>query len=144
MLRKVLNFPERSAARLVREYRQTDLETLKRWHAAQGFDYPFPDLDDPNFAIKVVLEDENGRPAMAALGRLTCEAFLLMNPGGDPLKKWRRLAILEREALATAKERGLSDAQCWLPPNLPRRFRDRLESLGWTRDDVWTPYQKRF
>lgn len=144
LLRKCLSFPERSVARVVRQYRTADLERLKRWHAAAGFDYEFPDLADPLFVTKVVLEDEQGEPVMAALGRLTCEAYLLGDmTAGTPRERWLRLQILEREAIKDARERGLADAHCWLPPAITKRFGKRLEALGWIRDDAWTPYCKR-
>ena len=36
----------------------SDLDTLRRMHAAQGFGYPLPDLSSPMFVSKLVL-DEN-------------------------------------------------------------------------------------
>jgi hypothetical protein len=42
----------------IREYTPNDLEALRRLHAAQGFGYPFPDLESPLFVTKLVLEDE--------------------------------------------------------------------------------------
>jgi len=41
----------------IREYTGNDLDALRRLHAAQGFGYPFPDLDSPLFVTKLVLED---------------------------------------------------------------------------------------
>jgi len=94
----------------IREYTPNDLDALRRLHAAQGFGYPFPDLDSPLFVSKLILEDdvndapeENGDPegregarrnslpegsasaapqriAMAVLLRLTAEAYLLHDP----------------------------------------------------------------
>jgi hypothetical protein len=57
----------------VRPYTEADLETLKAMHARQGFDYEFPDLNNPTFISKLVLEvgdpdnpgmklDENAEP----------------------------------------------------------------------------------
>jgi hypothetical protein len=57
---------------LVREYTESDLDALRAMHASQGFDYRFPNLDDPIFVSKLVLEDDSGNPAMASLARLTC------------------------------------------------------------------------
>jgi hypothetical protein len=42
----------------IREYTPNDFDALRRMHAAQGFGYPFPDLDSPLFISKLVLEDE--------------------------------------------------------------------------------------
>src|SRR5580704_15596329 len=63
----------------IREYCDADLAALRRMHASQGFAYPFPDLGDPIFVSKLVLEDDAGRPAMASLARLTCEMYLLVD-----------------------------------------------------------------
>jgi hypothetical protein len=43
---------------LVREYEEGDLDALRRMHAQQGFDYAFPDLANPLFVSKLVVEDE--------------------------------------------------------------------------------------
>jgi hypothetical protein len=94
----------------IREYTAADLDALRRLHAAQGFGYPFPDLESPLFISKLVLEDDlddlreenetaegreeahrNSSPetsvvpgqrriAMAVLLRLTAEAYLLHDP----------------------------------------------------------------
>jgi hypothetical protein len=129
---------------LVREYRESDLEALLRMHARQGFDYAFPDISDPIFLSKLVVEDESGRAVMASLARLTCEMYLLADPeAGSPSERYGRLLALhsagERDLLA----RGLDDAHAWLPPPIAKRFGRRLAALGWIRDDAWTPYCRR-
>ena len=63
----------------VRAYTDADLDALRAMHAAQGFAYAFPDLADPLFLVRQVVEDA-GRPRMAALLRLTAEAYLLADP----------------------------------------------------------------
>ena len=40
----------------VREYKDSDLEALRAIHAAQGFDYALPDLRNPLFVTKLILE----------------------------------------------------------------------------------------
>ena len=42
----------------IREYTPADFYALRRLHSAQGFGYPFPDLDSPLFVVKLVLEEE--------------------------------------------------------------------------------------
>jgi hypothetical protein len=64
---------------LVREYTPADLDALRRMHARQGFDYAFPDIADPIFVSKLVVEDDDGRAVMASLARLTCEMYLLVD-----------------------------------------------------------------
>ena len=138
----------------IREYDDADLAALRRMHASQGFAYPFPDLRDPIFISKLVLEDNAGRPAMASLARLTCEIYLLVDRDAkrdgkvadaiSPRERYAQLLALhdagERDLIA----RGLNDAHAWLPPHIAKRFGRRLTALGWLRDDAWTPYCKRF
>jgi hypothetical protein len=97
----------------IREYTPSDLDALRRMHAAQNFGYSFPDLESPLFLSKLVLEDDgedrvraplgarqnidsgreeadrNSPPAgssrvtMAILQRLTAETYLLHDPAAD-------------------------------------------------------------
>src|SRR6185437_10184072 len=161
---------------LIREYTPADLEALRRMHASQGFDYAFPNLDDPIFISKLIVEDDSGRPVMASLARLTCEMYLLIDSdaaaphsaGVSPAfltfadnpkirqqdagatkgrvaarQRWMQLLALHRAGEQDLLARGLDDAHAWLPRQIARRFGRRLESLGWLRDDSWTPYCKR-
>ncbi len=162
---------------LIREYTPADLDALRALHAAQGFDYAFPDLADPLFVTKLVLEDgacsaglqpgilsdfnaalkggatksaktsscaTHSRIRAAALLRLTCEAYLLLDPrDAAPRERWARIVALQEAASRDAWAKGLADVHCWLPPRVARRFGRRLESLGWVRDDSWTPYCKK-
>jgi hypothetical protein len=148
----------------IREYTPDDLAVLRSLHAAQNFDYAFPDLADPLFLTKLVLEetpntassptesrppspnpsDWRGSISAAVLLRLTCEAYLLLDPhSGTPSERWSRVVALQEAATRDAYARGLSDAHCWLPPRIARRFGRRLAALGWLRDDTWTPFCKK-
>lgn len=152
----------------IRPYTDADLDVLCRAHASQGFDYPFPDLRDPIFVSKLVLEDDAGRVAMASLARLTCEMYLLVDRGvvrkdesaadsgaerrrergglarsaaaRDSRERYARMLALHAACERDLLARGLDDAHAWLPPSIARRFGRRLEALGWIRDDAWTPY----
>lgn len=126
---------------LIREYRESDLEALRRMYAAQKFAYEFPDLTDPLFVSKLVVEDEGGRPVMASLARLTCEMYLLLDPkAGTPRQRYDRLLALHAVGERDLLDRGLEDAHAWLPPSIAKRFGRRLAALGWVRDDEWTPH----
>ena len=129
---------------LVREYTHADLDALRRMHAQQGFDYAFPDLADPLFVSKLVVEDGAGRAVMASLARLTCEMYLLVAPGeADPRERYARLLALHHAGEGDLLARGLHDAHAWLPPPIAKKFGRRLAALGWVRDDAWTPYCRR-
>jgi len=150
----------------IREYTPSDLDALRRMHAAQGFAYPFPDLDSPLFVTKLVLEDEvedldesreeahrnspsdfstranPSRIAMAILLRLTAEAYLLHDPAaGTPRLRWQRFLALHEAARQSAATRGLDDVQAFLPPRVARAFGRRLARLGW-RHDPWPCFSK--
>ena len=128
----------------MRAYSEADLDELRRIHARQGFDYAFPDLADPIFISKLVVEDDRGRAVMASLARLTCEMYLLADPdAGEPRQRYARMLQLHRAGEQDLLSRGLDDAHAWLPPPIAKRFGRRLEALGWVRDDAWTPYCRR-
>jgi hypothetical protein len=124
----------------IREYTEADLEPLQQIHA-------FPDLRDPIFVSKLVLEDDAGQVVMASLARLTCEMYLLLDrtasessSAGNPQERYARLLALHQAGERDLLARGLDDAHAWLPPPIAKRFGRRLTTLGWIRDDAWTPY----
>jgi hypothetical protein len=142
----------------VHEYQERDLDALRAIHAAQGFEYPLPDLSNPLFLTKLVLtEDPNGDRSNlsvyagvsgtivgAALLRLTAEAYLLLDPrAGTPRQRWQWLLALHAAAERDAWQRGLEDVHAWLPPPIASKFGKRISRLGWVRDDTWTPYCKK-
>ena len=128
----------------IRVCNDADIDELKRIHAASGFSYAFPNLSDPLFVSKLVLEDENALVQMAAMARLTCEVYLLVNRDApDARERWSDLLALHAAGAADLTAKGLEDAHAWLPPAIARRFGRRLETLGWVRDDAWTPYCRR-
>ncbi len=125
----------------IREYTEADLDALRRMHSAQGFDYEFPNIADPIFVLRLVLEDDAGSPAMAILSRLTAEAYLLADSAaGTPRERWERFVAIHRAAERALFARGLDDVHAWLPPRIARSFGRRLERLGWVRDAAWMPY----
>ncbi len=127
----------------VREYKPEDLDALVTIFRAQGFEYDFPDLTDPLFVSKAVLEDDGGRVVMATATRLTSEAYLLLDPkAGRPQQRWQWFRALHAASCADIHQKGLQDVHAWLPPRIAKAFGRRLEALGWVRDDKWTPYCK--
>ena len=146
----------------IREYIPSDLDALRRMHAAQGFGYPLPDLESPLFVSKLVLEDDgedidsgreeadpnsplvsSSRVTMAILQRLTAETYLLHDPAaGTPRRRWQSFLALHDTARSAAVARGLDDVQAFLPPRIARAFGRRLARLGWTRDP-WPCFSRR-
>ena len=126
----------------IREYTPADLDALRQMHAAQGFGYPFPDLDSPMFVSKLVLEDDeraagkrmvpreaSRRIMMAAFLRLTAETYCSTIPprarppelatiSGAPRSRaarCRRPRTGRRAGVSTATNR----ARFWTPPRAP-------------------------
>jgi len=148
----------------IREYSPSDLETLRRMHAAQGFGYPLPDLESPLFLSKLVLEDDSdgedadsgreeahqnsprarsSRVTMAILQRLTAETYLLHDPAaGTPRSRWQSFLVIHDAARSAAASHGLDDVQAFLPPRVARAFGRRLARLGWTQDP-WPCFSRR-
>jgi hypothetical protein len=82
------------------------------------------------------------RIVMAALLRLTAEAYLLHDPSaGRPRERWQRLLALHEAARQHAATRGLDDVQAFLPPRVARAFGRRLARLGW-RPDPWPCFSR--
>ena len=141
----------------IREYTASDLESLRRLHSAQGMPYQFPDLTNPLFLTKLVIErdspETNGREAGdipiaereimgAILLRLTSEAYFLLNPrAGTPRDRWQSLLMLHEAARTDAARRGLDDAHAWLPPQVADAFGRRLSRLGWFREP-WPSFSR--
>ena len=126
----------------VRAYEKADLEQLQKLHAAQGFAYPFPDLDDGTFVVGAVGCDEHGSARLGAFLQVTAQAYLLMDgQHGTPAERWRTLLTVHERMRREAERLGFKDIQLWVPPNLKsgKRFQKRLEELGWVRD-YWPNY----
>lgn len=141
----------------IREYTPSDLELLRRLHSAQGMPYAFPDLTNPLFLTKLVIERDSpsadsreagdipiadGNLLGAVLLRLTSEAYFLLDPrAGTPRDRWQSLLMLHEAARQDAALRGLDDAHAWLPPQIANAFGRRLTRLGWFREP-WPSFSR--
>jgi len=126
---------------IIRPFENGDLEAIKQMHAKQNFAYAFPDVSNPTFLCKKVLENGNAKPEMAAMIHLTGEAYLLVDPELDisPRDRWAQFVALHEQVRRDAWNIGLEDIHCWLPPQVEKSFGKRLMSLGWKRP-LWTDY----
>jgi hypothetical protein len=131
----------------IREYTDADLSALRQLHSAQNLPYRFPDLANPLFLTKLVVENESSSSAVrevvaAALLRVTAEAYLLLDPhAGTPRDRWNALLLLHEAARADAARRGLDDVHAWLPPQVAQAFGRRLARLGWFAEP-WPSYSR--
>jgi hypothetical protein len=129
---------------LVRQYTEADLDALRQIHQRQGFDYAFPDLTDPIFISKLVVEDDSGRAVMASLARLTCEVYLLADPqAGSPRDRFDWILQLHRAGERDLLPSSLDDAPARRPPPTAKLCRRLHETLAGVLDDAWTPHCRR-
>lgn len=133
---------QRWRRRLVSFRRATteDYPLLEQMHRAQGFPYPLPPLNDRSLVEKIIAE-VNGKPAYAALLRLTSEAYLLGKPDGlTAREKWETIKQGNDLLMDCAIGAGFDDVTCSVPPLIAARFGKRLEKqLGWERNP-WPHY----
>lgn len=127
----------------VRAYRESDLERLRELHRKQGFEYPFPDLDDPVFCVGAIAEDGIGLPQAAGFLKVHAEAYLLFNPEfGTPQQRWQTLLAIHENVRQNALRMGFDSVTAYIPTGLPRAFKRRLVRLGWGKD-LWESYSYR-
>ena len=92
---------------LVREYKESDLGALRAIHAAQGFDYAFPDLRNPLFVTKLVLSDVNVAPGF----RGVCGPARPDSPASSPANVATEDATLTGDDGQYAIQGGLENAE---------------------------------
>ena len=113
---------------LIREYTPADLDALRRMHSSQGFDYAFPDIADPIFVSKLVVEDDGGRAVMASLARLTCEMYLLVDREDNSSLSSRGPSLAEGSLFGAATCNPDTQREI---PRPPRRTRnDKPDTRG--------------
>jgi hypothetical protein len=123
---------------IIRLYQSKDLEELRAIHRQQGFNYDFPNLEDPIFISKLVLENDGEIRAAIHL-RLTSEAYAMLRPGGDPRERWVWFKSLHAASKAAAQRLGIEDVHAFLTLALEKSFRKRLGQLGW-QQPTWSCY----
>ena len=146
---------------LVREYSEADQDALHAIHAAQGFDYAFPDLRNPLFVTKLVLLSEDVAPRGIYPDPVGSPASSLAEtaPKDVALKGGATQANPASEDAHAAGEgnchivgaaflRLTAEAYLLLDPRAgtPRERWQWLLALheAARRDDSWTPYCLRF
>ena len=125
---------------MIRDLENDDVETLKAIHRESGFDYGFPDLGDPLFLVKVVVE-EDGKTVQGLALKLTASAYLWIDETwGSPLMRWHRLKNLVLEAKKQAWAKGLDELYAVIPPEIAKVFEPWLKMLGLSKDRDWPKY----
>lgn len=133
-----------NGAAVVRPYRPSDFEVIKKLHEATEIDYVMPDLNSPLFLVTSVLEvDGVVRAALGAYVQVELYLWLDKTNWGDPEQKLAAIKALDADVMEKTWLNGVDCAVLWLPPGL-ERFGERLtKTLGFQRDrSGWVTYSK--
>lgn len=129
---------------LVRDYTPEDFEAVRAIHDSTHIDYKMPNLNEPLFLVKKVLEvDGVVRMVLGMRIELECYLWADSSDWADPEEKLVAIGIMDREGMAEAWLKGVDDAVLYLPPGMDR-FGERLEKLGFTSPrEGWRAYSKK-
>ncbi len=126
---------------ILREFGELDLSRVTEMHKASGLKYSLPPMS--TFFSRRVIESDN-EVQMVSLLKLTAEAYLICDPSWrNPA--WRMEALRQLDAVANhdAKQWGVVEAVSFIPPQIEKTFRLRLERMGWSRNKPsWHSYWK--
>lgn len=127
---------------MIRDYRDADWHAINQLHLKSGLpEVCLPDVNDPLYLIRRVIED-TGRVVMGGFVRLAAEPFLLVDhEWANPGMRWLALADLCEDICAAAKQKGLLQLTCWIPPDIEESFGRRLEGLGFVKSP-WVSYTR--
>jgi hypothetical protein len=130
---------------IIRDYKPSDLEAVKRIHERTGIDYTFPDINSPLFLVTKVIEDDSGVIRACGGAYIQVELYLWLDPDdwADAPDKLAAIHALDGSVLHDCYLKGIDCAVLWLPPGM-ERFGERLVDMEFTKDrDGWVSYSKR-
>lgn len=124
---------------IIRNAKEEDLEEIKKLYEMQGFDYPFPNLNEPLFAIKKVVE-KDGKIIGAGVIKLQGEAYLFLNPNDSAKSKVQMMNELNDDICLESWKIGLDQISAWIPTEIEGKFKKRLTKMGWIKSkwNSWT------
>jgi hypothetical protein len=118
----------------IRPILESDYEQARALHESMSLGYKL-DSSQSDFIVKNGLF-EDGKLISVMLGRLTAEAFLLLDRGWRlPQDRWDAVRRLAAVSAAEAKLCGVNDVHIWLPPKAGC-FEGRLRRMGFV-DCPW-------
>jgi hypothetical protein len=124
----------------IRDYSRWDSVDIEKIHELTGFDFKFPDLNEPRFCVRKVVEEDNVVRECIAL-ELTASVYLWIDPTwGTRTLRLRKLKRLVDEVGAAAKEKGLHSLYAVIPPEIETEFSDVLKFIGMSKDREWSKW----
>jgi len=128
---------------IIRAMTPADIPTLRNIHELSGLAYTFPDLRGPLMENVLVIADERDIPIMAVAAERVLQAYLLVDDSLHPAAKLRGIRMLHENMAPLLREKGYSELNCAIPPELERSFGRRLmRTFGWVLN--WTSYARHF
>lgn len=119
----------------VRDMRAEDIQAIREMYARCGFAYDFPDLEGPMIEGVSVVEDDGGKVVMAAAAERLVQLYLFSGQFEHPAAKLSAIRALHTALRPKLAAKGYESAEAFLPPEVEKRFGQRLMSLfGWRRN----------
>ena len=125
---------------MIRDFVPTDIPAIQAIHQANKLpENCLPDLSDPLFIVKSVVELD-GHPVMAGFLKVTSEAYVLIDHQvGTPQQRWEWMHELTEEVKRCAWSQGLDEITVWVPDEIDKSFGKRLIEL-WFAPSNWKSY----
>ncbi len=124
---------------MIREYKESDLETIKEIHRKSGLDYKLPDFSNPLILNKLIFE-KNDTIIASVLHRACLETCLMVNPEAKAKDKWDAIQKLDVEMASRAYWLGFDEVHASVPAI---GFDRRLRQVGWFPDrEGWTLWSR--
>jgi hypothetical protein len=126
----------------VRDFKATDYEAMQELFHRQDFEYQLPDAEA--FVDVQVVADESDKAIMFLAARPTVEMFLLLDQEWEtPLWRLEAFRLIHEAMRSKLETKGITDAHCWLPPEIEKAFSRRLmNSFGWVKQ-LWPCFSRK-
>lgn len=113
----------------------SDERILREIHVRQcangGFDFPFPELHDPRFMVKLALRDADGNLRGAIFGYMRCEAWAI----ADSPDVCRAVVGMGERLKVAFKGAGVNFVHCFVPNVVARSMSAILKRVGLAQDN---------
>ena len=135
---------------MIRDFEQSDLGKVVELQEENGLPPEcLPDLmientegkvvPNPLFVVKRVFELE-GKIAMLCFLKIRTELYFYVDHTvGTPEQRWEMLKEFTEDMKLQACKLGLDQMTAFVPPDVDKSFRKRLEDLGFIQSE-WIPY----
>ena len=127
----------------IRWAQEGDEPAIEGMFEAQGYEYQLPDINSKNMVVRLVAVDDDNVPRVAAFGRRTIEAFILLDKNfATPQERYSTLLRLQNSAFEIGARLGYEDVQALIAAPIERRFGRRLRNeFGWEKN-LWACYSR--